>query len=154
MRRGRAVGRAVLWAVALLLGCSREPDFETGRGVAVYLDGAAAMSREQAEQMEEYLLRQIAHLGYPVERSLQCVAQAEVRVVETTFTCFDGQRRCAGEQWDRLLVVAAAQCPYASAYVHELAHWLQQCVRDRYDPEHQERALWEAVAACPLRCEP
>ncbi|HEY3448670.1 MAG TPA: hypothetical protein VGK67_20095 [Myxococcales bacterium] len=150
------MGRAPLAALAVALaGCGPGPSFVTDHGVQVYLEtqDPAALDRSQAQRMEDYLLEGVVRLGYGKDESLRCLSQAEVRFLDSTFTCWDGQRSCAGEQWDEVLLVAKEQCPFASAYVHELAHWLQQCVHGDYDPDHQETALWAWVNSCPLRCE-
>jgi len=156
MRGGRAVGLWGLAAVAAALsGCGRTPSFVTGHGVQVFLETSdgAGLDREQAEQMEAYLLEGVARLGYGDARPRRCLAQAQVRLLKSFFTCYDGERRCAGEQWDEVLLVARAGCPFSSAYVHELAHWLQECVHGAYDPDHLETGLWAWVSSCPLRCE-
>ncbi|MGC4120150.1 MAG: hypothetical protein QM765_37320 [Myxococcales bacterium] len=156
MRSGRAVGLWSFAAVAALMAsaCGRAPDFVTANGVQVFLEtDAGALSPNQAERMERYLLEGVARLGYGDAESRRCLAQASVRVLDADFTCYDGRRKCAGEQWDEVLLVAKAQCPFRSAYVHELAHWLQQCVHGDYDPDHQETRLWAWVNSCPLECE-
>lgn len=128
------------------------PDFVTARGVEVYLQGHGAfLSLAQADAMEGWFLGAVGEAGYGRELSEGCLALAEVRIVDSGYRCW-ADRPCAGEQLDRVLIVVDTGCPYTSAYVHEVAHWLQQCVKGGYDPDHQEETLWRVVRAQPWRC--
>ena len=148
---------AGLWAALLLAApaCGRSaqaPSLVTRNGVAVHLgEHSSFLTAAQAEAMEDYLVERLDEVGYPTARSRECLGAVEVHVVDASYRCF-GNRKCAGEQWDNVLYVVATGCAFTSAYLHELAHWLQQCVRGGYDPEHRDSAVWPRVAAFPERC--
>jgi hypothetical protein len=142
-----------LIAAALLAGCGLgAPDFTTELGVEVHLQGHRQfLDKRQADEMERWLLEAAPAAGYP-ERAIRCcLSKAQVRVVGDSYSCYGG-RACAGEQWDETLVVVDTGCAWSSAYIHEMAHWLQQCVLDRYDPEHEEQPLWDIVRSQPSCC--
>lgn len=146
----RAALLSALLAVAACGGA--QPDFETALGAQVFLNGHDDfLTVEQANEMEAWLVESIPLAGYDARRARACVASAVVRVVGEGYRCW-GDRPCAGEQRGELLIVVDTGCAYTSAYIHELAHWLQQCVKDRYDPSHLEQAVWSLVRSYPKRC--
>jgi hypothetical protein len=144
---------ALVAALLAIAGCGEEPSFVTTRGVSVYLGGNDGfLERPQADEMEAWLVG-ILPADFEPRAVARCLERAEVRVLPAPFRCGGGQRLCAGEQRDRVLYVANTGCPWRSAYLHEIAHWLQQCAAGRYDPEHRERAFWQAVGSFPRRCD-
>lgn len=152
--------RPLALALTLLaFGCEPEPDFVTRHGVAFHLQGTAACTREQAEAMETELLRRLdeaSELTGAARR--RCLAQTQVIFEPGLFECtLDPSRTCAGEQQGATLRIAAHACPYQSAFVHELLHWLQECVEGRFDYEHQASS-WAVVQAqlaeAKALCEP
>ncbi|MFN7133873.1 MAG: hypothetical protein ACK4N5_17490 [Myxococcales bacterium] len=140
--------RIVALALTLLAGCAAPPDFVTCHGVAFYLQGTSAFTREQAELLEHDFLRRLddatALHGPARERCLQVT---RVVVTPEPFSCSaDPDRTCAGEQYGPTLKIAARDCPFQSAYVHELLHWLQECSEGLLDYAHESPA-WTVVNA-------
>ncbi|MBX5482818.1 MAG: hypothetical protein IRZ16_13410 [Myxococcaceae bacterium] len=143
------LGAPLAALIVCACACTPPPDFVTDRGVAFYLSGSTFIGKEEANAQEaRFLARLDAASAFPPNEVAVCVAQTEVQVVpEGPFPCatYPGLR-CAGEQYGAVLKVAAADCPYTSAFVHELTHWLQQCVDGRTDYGHLD-PIWREVAA-------
>jgi hypothetical protein len=138
----RLLALALTW-----LGCGSAPDFVTPLEVAFHLNGADGPSLEQASAQERRLHERLqqASLAWG-EESLGCWARAEVHLVPSgPFPCAGrAELRCAGEQYGPHLKVAAAEAPSASAWRHELLHWLQECAAGSADEAHQG-GVWELV---------
>ncbi len=159
MRKQRTLdARFLAFALTLAaLGCEPPPDFVTRHGVAFHLQGTHACSREQAEAMEsEFLARLDAEVALTGRRRAECMAQARVVFEPGLFPCTgEPGRTCAGEQVGGTLRLAALACPYQTAYIHELLHWLQECMDGQVDYDHQAptwRVVWDQLAASRERC--
>lgn len=133
--------RALVVAVTLALGagCGPEPDFVTARGIAFHLNGSRFIDRAVAETQEERFLRAIdREVAWDKADVRACVEGTAVDVVPTgLFPCtFDPDVPCAGEQHGSVLKIAATECPWSSAFIHELLHRLQDCLERRVDYNH------------------
>lgn len=137
-------------------GCGADPpaSFVSAAGVRIDLNGHDGfLTPELVEEMDEYFLGAMPSAGYPEPELRRCLPQATVEVVGPDYRCYGG-RPCGGEQLDATLIVVDVGCGYESAYLHELAHWSQQCVKAGYDPDHKERPVWQRVSAFARRCGP
>lgn len=162
MRIERTVDARFLVLALMVGGCgpAATPDFVTRLSVEFHLNGATFITQAEAEEIEaRFLPRLDAYAGFPEGGVLDCVGVTRVRIVPSgNFACAsDPGRTCAGEQYAADLKVAASKCAYDSAYVHELLHWLQECLRDTVDYDHRAaewRAVDEELAEANDRCAP
>ena len=142
---------------ALLTACAPpEPDFRSSYGTAVYLNGHQQFTRPLVDSMEEALVQGLSRVtGYEDSAALtRCVAAMKVEVFDLeVIAATNPQTRPAGLQFDSYLQVGAYECPRESAYLHEAAHWLQQCATYTYDPNHTlEPGVWLTVNMLPSGC--
>lgn len=145
--------RKLLTALAILAtGCGREFDFETSHGVRVYLNGHV-VSAQQIEEQESYLLNALP-ADYSRTRTRECMQMASVEVFTQEEMCATNPDTCpAGLQVVSMLKVADYGCVAESSWIHEEAHWLLECVLQRYDDYHtEEPALWELINSRPKNC--
>lgn len=132
----------------VVAACEPPPDFVTRHGVAFHLGGSDFIAREHAEALEAELLAALDDALAPRDQTEACVGRTTVIVnAAGPFPCTaDPSLTCAGEQQGALLTLAATDCPYASAYTHELLHWLQQCLHNVTDYAH-EAPQWRIIHA-------
>jgi hypothetical protein len=86
----------------------------------------------------------------------RCLSEAEVYLQDGLIDGHypDGQPyRAIGTSARGIITLTKAKCAYRTAYIHELAHWLQECVNNRqpWDYYHVEKALWRAVQIAELQ---
>jgi hypothetical protein len=127
------------------------PDFTSKHGVKVYAHGHAQFDRATVDAMEQYLVDQlVTKQGFKREDVLSCLSEAKVGVFSLDELAQRGGADVAGLQQGNVLQVGAFGCAWDSAYVHEMAHWLQYCRRWVDDPSHDvEPAVWATVNARP-----
>lgn len=136
---------------SLIAGCNPPPDFVTAYGVAVYTHGQGWLDQTEAEEMEWYVVATLPRVrDYPRDEVEDCLSEAVVELITDPMHC---GFKCAGDQHGNLLHVLEATCHWESAYVHELLHWMQECVDRTYDPNHVESEVWAVNAERPLLCE-
>lgn len=147
----RSYWLAKLLPLVPLIGCEPGPmpDFVTERGVFVYTRGYTSFTKEVADEMDAYI---VAHVP-DAEECLRLMS-ATIFSLEELAARYPRAKPSAGFQYDNHIHVAEiGPCPWNSAYVHEAAHWLQQCQRGVYDINHTvEPDLWRIVSSRPQEC--
>lgn len=148
-----------LWLVlfVMLQGCSAfivdEPDMVTPHGVSFFFQDGAELPLEVASAQEEYLLENIERAGYTQEAVLEEMSHTTVDLVPEPFECQGGL--CAGMtevDGSNHVTLAVLPCIWRVAYIHELAHIVQNA-HGFYDYEHEEETIWEIADGHPFRCE-
>lgn len=127
------------------------PDVVSKYGVKVYTHGHAQFDRATVDAMEDYLVQElVGRQGFARADVLACLGEARVGIFTLDELAERGAPDVAGLQQGNVLQVGAFGCAWDSAYVHEMAHWLQYCRRWVADPGHdREPAVWSAVNARP-----
>jgi hypothetical protein len=151
-----------MWRVWLLLplACGPSPDFVTGLGAKVFLQGHSAYTARDANLAETALVGGLEPDGFTRADSVRCMGFVELYIFDfeeiasrDQIASRDPKTRPAGYQYDNILHVGDLGCVSASAWVHEEAHWLQQCVLGVYDPGHSQSRVWELVAGLAAPCD-
>lgn len=148
------IAGAVL-SVVLLTGCSRDPhlgqpapDLVTANGTWIYLHGHT-LALSDANAMEEYLVTSLdGQDGFRRPDMQGCLSDAIMGIFTADQLSAVEGAHIAGVQYGDILKVATYDDPWASAFVHEEAHWLQECVHGITDPQHRiDPLVWSVVNA-------
>ncbi len=136
-----ALGMLLLTAVA----CDAAPDFVTPRGAAFFLNGSSSISYGVAADQEANFIERLGQERPELLADGACFTQVNVHLVPGGhFPCAGAaDTTCAGEQYGPHLKVADAP-PEASAWRHELLHWLLECHGHPPDHAHHD-VLWRLL---------
>jgi hypothetical protein len=161
----------------ILISCSimlnEPPDFTTKNGVSFWLDGVN-FNQDQVENLEDWWLDNVHLTGYTNQAARQAMEQVKVTVVpepydckvwtcsdENNNSCQNSTQNCVCDYQDRIcsgeindtghMILVAFGCPYATAYIHEHAHYLQSRY-GVYDYDHQVDIVWSIADNDPFSC--
>lgn len=134
-------------SLLLLAACTPEWAWVSSLGVHMSYDPPLDgwMSKENADEQAMHLLGGLADRGWPLARTAACLTPIIVISQPVPFHC--GEGFCNGIERETMLHVVATECPWASTFRHEAAHWLQSCVLNIYDPGHFDLLTWPAADA-------
>jgi hypothetical protein len=137
----------------MCLGCGTEPDFTTAYGVEVSLNGHARIKREHANVAELFLVNELSRLlDAPSVAVAACLSAAEVRVTGPELSCPADFPECTGNQEGAAIQIMEVGCLYDTTYLHELSHWVLECLEGDSDQKHRSETVWRAIEAFPVRC--
>ncbi len=136
----------------LLIGCGPEytPDFVTDLGVRVYLNGHTGFEKAEADANEAYLVNGLPE-SYDRVIVGRCMSKVAIQILDLEDTCAMAKSCPAGLQYDNLLKLGDMGgseqfgSVTVSSWIHEEAHWLQECVQNTFDYGHEDTDVWELV---------
>lgn len=133
-------------------GPQLRPHFTTSLGVTVYdlTDGGMHLTKESASAMDEWLVEEMSHYGYEPKRSGVALRQVTGQVVDGSFKCFGRPGYCVGQDLGLRIILKDYDCPWWSAYRHELTHVIQEA-NGVLDDNHK-RPEWATVERVEGEC--
>lgn len=143
----------IVYAV-LIAACGSKPDFVSSHGTSVYLRGHVNYATaRQINTAEDWFITELDG-SWDRTAVVRCMLRLDANIVDAPVQGCGPH--CSGDEINNgiwrpgdINVAAINQCIYDSAYIHEVGHWLQSCVKDTYDPSHQKPDMWPLADTHP-----
>lgn len=127
----------------------------TDHGASVELNGNASFDGAQADTMESWYILQMTERGYFTRAQvLKAMRSSHLVIYDHLLACpWASKNGCAGlEEWSVLKLYDFGGCTYATAYLHELTHYMLALYKGDSDPTHSELKYWNVGDGFPERC--
>jgi len=146
----------------LLVGCQPDntnlPDMVSKHGAKIWFnkDYTSSWTIEQVNAQEDFYLDGIASLNdarFTPSNIAATMSSVEATIFGGPWACSNSPTGlCNGQEYRNIIYIRDMGCPYASAYTHEMLHWLLEWRTGNTDYYHTLKKFWAVADAHAAQC--